>query len=170
MWQARPNFAFLWSRFASIVPWERSTTCVYLALWVQLDYLGALFWFILGFPSYRHLTFRTETFRHRHFFTGTFWPCRCSGTWTYHLHGRFGTRTFRHRDFLAHRFFGTMDVSARGHFGTWTFQHGSKGAKMSILFCMVPKYPCAAICLYWNRIGKSCVKSSRIWENANKSA
>ena len=108
-----------------------------------------------SFPTFRHLTFWPETFRHRFSSPGyisicVFWPCRWSSTWTFHLHGCFSIRSFRHRDKKifwhhghgpwTHGHFGTwafwhMDILAHGHFGTWTFRHSSTGAEISVLKC-----------------------------------
>ena len=59
-----------------------------------------------GFPPFRHLTFRQETFRHRHFITGIFG----------HMHVS-ALQKYRHMDFVS------MDVSTQGLFGMGTFWH-----------------------------------------------
>ena len=97
-----------------------------------------------------------------HFSTCMFRPCRRTGTWTFHLHGRFDTRTFRHGDILAQGIFVTMDrhgifwhlnILTHGYFGTLksnmdvleqTFRHLCYFAEMSMCRnAPVPKCSCA---------------------------
>ena len=82
----------------------------------------------MGFPPFRLLTFRQETFRHRHFITGTFRQRHVSALQTYRHINNSSPWTFRHKDFSTQRHFGTRNFRHHRHFGTgyfftWTFWH-----------------------------------------------
>ena len=115
-----------------------------------------------GFPPFRHLTFRQETFRHRHFITGIFG----------HMHVS-ALRKYRHMDFVS------MDVSTQGLFGMGTFWHKEFSAPEYFAYgyfgtlhnnmgvsaqTFVPKCPCANMCVhsisaYTSKADVECTKA-----------
>ena len=71
--------------------------------------------------------------------------CSCTGTWTFHLHGRFNTRTFRHEDILAQGIFATMDISALDILAPVLLCRNVPVSKHSL-----PKNPCVKKSMYRN--------------------
>ena len=114
--------------------------------------------------------FGTDISSPGHFGTCTFWPCRCTHTWTFHLHGHFNARTFWHGDILAQGIF--IDIvhwitsSVHGGFGADVSAHVLLCWNVHVPKCLhaktsiakkslcrkgpVPKSPCTEKSLYRN--------------------
>ena len=115
-----------------------------------------------GFPPFRHLTFRQETFQYGHFITRTFRHVHVLALRTYRHMDVSSPWTFQHKDFSAQRHFGRRNFRChgrfgRGYFGNWKFRHMDIWVPCKAILtyrhkhfgtcATVPIYPCAKMSL-----------------------